>query len=147
MKKFAVAMLLVAGLALAGCGSGNHSGNVNGNWAAVLTDTNNSQAFTFSTSLVATNNGSTLTVSNFTFTTSSACFVSGETESASFVLSGNFNGNVTGSFQFNVISGNPAGNTLTLTGTANGNTIIGTWVLSGGTSSCTGNGNFTMTKV
>jgi hypothetical protein len=147
MKKFAVAMLLVAGLALAGCGSGNHSGNVNGNWTAALTDSSNGQVFAFSTSLVATNGGSSLTVSNFSFTSNTACFVSGETESATFVLSGNFNGNVTGSFQFNVISGNPAGNTLTLTGTANGNSITGTWVLSGGTTSCTGNGNFTMTKV
>jgi hypothetical protein len=146
MKKFAVAMMLAGALALAGCGSSNHSGNVNGNWSAKLTDTNNSQVFSFSTSLVATNNSSTLTVSNFTFTTNSACFVSGETESASFVLSGDFNGNVTGAFQFNVISGNPAGNTLTLTGTANGGTITGTWVLSGG-ASCTGNGAFTMTKV
>jgi hypothetical protein len=147
MKKFAVAMLLVAGLALEGCGSGNHSGNVNGNWTAALTDSSNGQVFAFSTSLVATNGGSSLTVSNFSFTSNTACFVSGETESATFVLSGNFNGNVTGSFQFNVISGNPAGNTLTLTGTANGNSITGTWVLSGSTGSCTGNGNFTMAKV
>jgi hypothetical protein len=147
MKKFAVAIVLAGALALAGCGSSsNHSGNINGNWTAQLTDTNNSQVFSFSTSLVASNNSSTLTVSNFTFTTNSACFVSGETESASFVLSGDFNGNVSGAFQLNVISGNPAGNTLTLTGTANGGTISGTWVLSGGTS-CTGNGTFTMTRV
>jgi hypothetical protein len=38
-------------------------------------------------------------------------------------------GNVTGEFQFSVMSGSPSGNTLTLSGTANGNTISGTWFL------------------
>ena len=105
IEKIGTAILMVALFAIAGCGSGSNSGNVNGNWSAVLTDANNNQAFTFTTSLVATNNGSSLTVSNFTFTTSSSCFVSGETESASFSLTGNFNGNVTGSLdhRFNIV--------------------------------------------
>jgi hypothetical protein len=148
MKKIGTAILMVALFAIAGCGSGSNSGNVNGNWSAVLTDANNNQAFTFTTSLVATNNGSSLTVSNFTFTTNSSCFVSGETESASFSLTGNFNGNVTGAFQLNVISGTPAGNTLTLTGTVTGNKTVGTWVLSAGSTGCaSGGGTFTMTKI
>jgi hypothetical protein len=45
-----------------------------------------------------------------------------------------------------VTSGNPSGNTLTLNGTVNGNTITGTWQLVGGTG-CTGNGNFTVAKM
>ena len=148
MKKFAVAMLLVAGLALTGCGSSNNnsgSGNVNGNWTAALTDMGGNAVLDFTTSLVV-NSGGALAVSNFKFVANSSCFVSGETESGSFVFSGNFNGNVIGKFQFMVASENPAGNTLTLTGTANGNTISGTWMLVGGTG-CSDNGNFTITKM
>lgn len=147
MKNFAVALLLVVGLAMAGCGSNSsssNSANVDGNWNATLTDSGNNPAFTFGTSLVVNGDG-TLSVSNFTFNSPSPCFVSGETTTGSFALSGNFNGNVTGAFQFVVKSGSPAGNTLTLMGTANGNTITGTWTLSG-FPGCAGNGNFTMTK-
>lgn len=145
MRRFAVAALLVLGLALAGCGSSNHSGNINGTWNATLLDTNNTTVFSFGTSLSENGDGS-LTITNFSFATNSPCFVSGETESGSFTLSGNFNGSVSGSFGFNVASGSPSGNTLKLTGTASGNTISGTWTLTGGTG-CTGSGAFTMTKM
>ena len=41
----------------------------------------------------------------------------------------------------------PSGNSLKLNGTvANGNTITGTWTLTG-SSGCAGSGTFTMTKV
>lgn len=145
MRRFAVAALLVLGLILAGCGSSNNSGNINGTWNATLLDSNNTTAFSFGTSL-AVNSGGSLTVTNFNFTTNSPCFVSGETESGSFSLSGNFMGNVTGSFGLTVASGNPSGNMLKLSGTATGNTITGTWTLTGGTG-CTGSGAFTMTKM
>jgi hypothetical protein len=145
MKKLAVALLLAAGLVLVGCGSNNsNSSNINGNWTAVLTNSSDgSQAFTFTTSITENNDG-TLSVTNLTIS-SSSCFVSGETESGSFALGGNLNGNVTGQFQFKVLSASPSNNVLTLTGTANGNTIKGTWTLTGGTG-CQGSGNFTMTK-
>jgi len=146
MKTFVVAMLVVAGLALTGCSSSNNNfGNINGNWTAALTDTGGNAVFDFATSLVVNGDG-TLAVSNSNFVTNSSCFVSGETESGSFVFSGDPNGNVTGKFQFTVTSGNPSGNTLTLTGTVNGNTISGTWMLVGGTN-CSGTGNFTITKM
>jgi hypothetical protein len=146
MKKLGIAVLLAMGLTLIGCGANNSNtpANINGNWNATLTDTGNATVFSFGTSLLV-NNDDTLSVSSFSFSTNSSCFVSGETESGSFVVSGNFNGNVTGKFQFNVMSGSPSGNALTLSGTANGNTISGTWSLIGGTG-CTGSGNFTMTK-
>jgi hypothetical protein len=144
MKQFAVAILLVLGLALAGCGSNNGSGNINGTWNATLLGTNNTTIFSFGTSLVTNSDGS-LTITNFQFTSNSPCFVSGETETGSFSLSGNFNGNVSGSFGLTVDSGNPSGNTLKLSGTATGNTISGTWTLTGGTG-CTGSGAFTMNK-
>jgi hypothetical protein len=145
MKKFAVAMLLVVGLMLSGCGSNSKSGTINGNWTATLTDMNGVQVFAFTTSVTESSNG-TLTISNFSFSTNSSCFVSGETESGTFALSGNFNGNVTGTFGMNVQSGSPSGNVLTLSGTASGNTITGTWSLTGGTG-CSGSGNFTMTRM
>src|ERR1700680_1195775 len=122
----------------------SNSSNISGNWTAVLTNSSDrSQAFTFTTSITENNDG-TLSVTNLTIS-SSSCFVSGETESGSFALGGNFNGNVTGQFQFKVLSASPSNNVLTLTGTANGNTIKGTWTLTGGTG-CQGSGTFTMTK-
>jgi hypothetical protein len=146
MKTFVVAMLLVAGLALTGCGSNHNTpGNINGNWAASLTDTGNSPVYGFSTSLVVNGDGS-LVITNFQFKSNSSCFVSGETETGSFIFSGDFNGNVTGQFQFTATSGNPSGNTLTLTGTVNGNKITGTWQLVGGFN-CTDNGSFTITRM
>jgi hypothetical protein len=141
MKMFAVAMLLVAGLTLSGCGSSSNPGNINGNWTATLTG---SQNFSFTTSVIENSDG-TLSVSKFSFTTNSSCFASGETETGTFALSGNFNGNVTGKFGMIVLSGTPSGNTLTLTGNVNGNAITGTWTLTG-SSGCTGSGNFTMNK-
>ena len=145
MKKLAVTWFVAVILTLVGCGSSNSTqGNINGTWSAVLTSTNTTTNFNFGTSL-AVNSDGTLSVSQFSFTTSEPCFVSGETESGSFTLSGNFSGNVTGQFGFKVMSGSPSGNTLTLTGTVNGNTITGNWSLTGSTG-CTGSGTFTMTK-
>lgn len=145
MKQFAIALLFLVGLTLTGCGSNSNSSNINGNWNATLMSTGTTPVLTFGTSLVVNGNGA-LNITNFSFTTNSPCFVSGETESGSFTLSGNFNGQVKGSFGFTVNSGTPSGNTLTLSGTANGNTITGTWTLTGGTG-CTGNGTFTMTRM
>src|SRR5712675_475288 len=123
MKMFAVAMLLVAGLTLAGCGSNNNPANINGNWTATLTG---SQNFNFTTSIIENSDG-TVSVSKFTFSSNPSCFASGETETGTFALSGNFNGNVTGKFGMIVTStGTASGNILTLTGDANGNTITGT---------------------
>jgi hypothetical protein len=147
MKQFMVALVLLAGLALVGCGSNNmNPGNINGTWNATLMSTGGSQpVLTFGTSLAVNGDGS-LSITNFSFSTSSPCFVSGETESGSFTLSGNFNGQVNGKFGLTVKSGTPSGNTLMLSGTASGNTISGTWTLTGGTG-CSGNGTFTMTRM
>ena len=146
MRRFGIVLLLALGLLLAACGGGNSSpGNINGSWTATLTDTDSSPAFSFTTSLTQSN-GADVAVANFTFTTSSPCFVSGETEAGSFALSGNFNGNVTGTFGMTIESGTPSGNTLTLQGAVKNNAISGTWTLSGVTSGCTGNGAFTIKK-
>jgi len=144
MKQFAAALLLGLGLTLLGCGSSNSSSdNINGTWNATLTDYNNVQAFTFGVSIVQNSDGS-LSLSNFTFNSNSPCFVSDETATGTFMLSGNFSGTVKGTFGFVIDSGTPTGNTLTLNGTANGNTITGTWTMAG--TDCSGTGTFTMTR-
>jgi hypothetical protein len=142
MKKLAMAWLVAMVLTLVGCGSNDTKGNISGTWTAVLSDA----SFSFGTS-VAVNNDGTLSVSQFSFSTNGPCFVSGETESGSFAFTGDFSGNVRGHFDYKVVSGSPSGNTLTLTGTANGNTIAGNWSLAGGNpTGCQGSGTFTMMK-
>lgn len=143
MRKLAVAMLLVVGLVTVGCGTNsNKSGNVSGTWSAMLTGTQN---FSFTTALVDKGDG-TVNVTKLSFSTNSECFVSGDTETGTFGLSGDLNGNVQGKFGMTITSGTPSGNVLTLTGTVNGGTVSGTWLLTGG-ASCNGSGNFTMTKM
>lgn len=146
MKLAGIALVGFA-LILLGCGNSSSSkgSNINGNWTASLTDAHGTQVLAFNTSINESSN-STLSISNFSFSTNSACFVSGETESGTFALAGNFNGNVAGKFGMNVASGSPGGNNLTLSGTVNGNTISGTWSLTG-SPGCTGNGTFSMTRM
>jgi hypothetical protein len=149
MRRFGIVLLVALGLFLVGCGGQNSepgSGNINGNWTATLNDTDSSPVFSFTTSF-RQRSGTDVSVTNLTFTTSSPCFDSGGTETASFLLSGNFSGVVTGSFELNIQSENPSGNTLILQGTVKNNKITGTWTLSGVTSGCTGNGNFTITRM
>ncbi len=148
MNKGVIAVLLGLTLVLSGCGTNNsnNSGNINGTWSAKLTNPDSTPAFAFATTFTQMT-GNLVSVTNFTFTTSSPCFVSGETETASFILSGDFSGNVTGAFQLVIKSGNPGGDTLTLQGTAKNNTITGTWTLVGLSSGCSGTGNFNVTKM
>ena len=145
MQRLRAALVVFVGMTLIGCGSNGSNSNINGTWNATLVSGGNRTVFSFGTPFDVNGDGS-LSVSNFQFTTNSPCFVSGETESGSFTLSGNFNGSVNGTFGFTVQSGNPSGNALALSGTANGNTISGTWTLTG-SGGCTGNGTFTMTKM
>ena len=82
----AVIAMLALGLTLFGCStSGTKTSNVNGNWTASLTDTHGAQVLAFNTTITESSNSS-LSVSNFSFSTNSACFVSGETESGTFAL-------------------------------------------------------------
>ena len=138
-----IAVLLVCAITLSGCG--NLGGNINGNWAATLTNPAGTPVFAFQTTFLQTGvNG--LNISNFAFTTSGPCFASGQTtETGSFSLSGNYNGKVTGSLAMLITTTFPSNNNvLNLKGTVNGNRITGTWTLTGGTG-CTGNGTFVAT--
>ena len=148
MKQFGIAILVAVGLILVACGGGSSStsNSVTGNWTATLTNTDGTPAFAFTTSLTQSN-GTAVTGANLTFTTSTGCFSSAASQTGSFVLSGNFNGNITGAFQLTVTSATPSGNTLTLQGTVNNNTVTGTWTLAGLIPGCTGSGNFTLTRM
>jgi len=146
MKWFGIVLLISLGLILSGCGGGENSrGSINGNWVATLTNSDGSTAFAFSTTFTQSASDG-LNVTNFTFTTSSPCFVSGETQTGSFGVGGDFNGNITGVFGLTIRSGSPGGNTLTLNGNVNNNKITGTWALTGISSGCTGGGNFTIVR-
>lgn len=141
-KSFGMIVLLLLGLATSGCGSSSNSssGNINGTWSANLTNPDGSPAFAFTTSFTQGSGGS-LSFTNLTFTTNGSCFPGTTTETGSFGLGGNFNGNVTGTFGM-TISSSGTTNQLVLQGTVSGNAITGTWSLAGGTG-CSGNGTFT----
>jgi hypothetical protein len=145
MNKFALVVLMVLGLALAGCGSNSHAtGNINGNWQATL-NSSGTETIAFNT-LLTVNAGGSLGTSNFTVTVNNtACSFQSTTESGSFMLQGNFNGQVSGTFQYTVETTGVEKNTLTLNGMVSGGQITGTWTLSGATANCSGNGTFIMT--
>jgi len=148
MKHVGILFFLVIGLIVTACGGGssNASDTLTGNWTANLTNTDGTPAFAFTTSFTQSN-GTIITGTNLTITTSTGCFTSAATETGSFVLSGNFNGNVTGSFQLTITSATPSDDTLTLQGTVSNNAISGGWTLAGLTPGCTGEGNFTFTRI
>jgi hypothetical protein len=149
-KPIGMIALLALGIAMVGCSSNNGSSstNVNGNWSATFTDSQNAPVIYTFTTTIAEASGGTVNISNFTFTSTGSCFVEGQTtESGSFTLSGDFSGNVKGMFGMTVNSTTSGGPQLVLTGGVGpNNTITGTWKLIGSTA-CSGNGNFTFTRM
>jgi hypothetical protein len=145
-KRISMIALLALALTLAGCGgSGSGSGNINGTWTATLTNTDQSTAYSFSATFTQ-GSGSALRIANFMFTSAGPCFASEPTsETGTFSLSGNSNGNVTGAFGMTITTVFPinTNNVLTLQGTVGGSKISGTWTLTGETG-CSGSGNFTV---
>jgi hypothetical protein len=145
MRKLWLLVALGAALVLAACGNNSSNGSINGNWtAALMSQANGNPVFDFTLNMSEMSGGG-LSITNLNFTTSSPCFAGGATATGGFTLSGNFNGQTSGSLQMNIQS-NSGSNQLTLQGTVNNNTITGNWSLSGTTSGCTGSGTFTMNK-
>ena len=151
MRKSSVAILALLALTTAGCGNnGSQSGNINGTWVANLSDSNgevDDLVYSFSTTFTDTSNNG-LSVTNFTFTAPGPCFspcTSNQySETGSFTLSGDSNGNVVGAFGMTITTIFPsANNVLTLNGVVSGGTITGTWTASG-LAGCSGNGTFTI---
>jgi hypothetical protein len=148
-KSIGMMALLTVVLAMAGCGSSSSSStNVNGNWSASLTNSPlGPTVYTFTTTL-AESSGGGVSVSSFTITSANgSCFTGTTTESGSFTLSGNFSGNVTGTFGMTITAQDSGGqNVLMLQGGVGpNNTITGNWSVTG-TSACVGQGTFTMNK-
>jgi hypothetical protein len=150
--KYLFGGIMLAALALfAACGSNSNSGNNNnvnvaGNWSAALSDTSGNAVLSFTTTLTQTSNNS-VSGETLTFTTTSPCFANGGTETGALTINGTTNGVTSAGLQLSIVSsGASAGNTLMLNGTFQNNAINGTWTLTGSTG-CSGNGTFTMTKV
>jgi hypothetical protein len=139
--------LLSVGVILSGCGSGSHAtGNIDGMWSATLSNSTLANDFIFMTHLTVNADG-TLGTTSFNLTLDGTpCDFTTTTESGSFIISGNFNGQVSGKFHYAVTSTGSEVNTLTMDGMVSGGQITGTWMVSGATN-CTGSGTFTMSPV
>jgi|SRR5579862_5553449 len=173
MKKLAFLLVLALELAVAGCATNTTQSTTpgtitNGSWEAQLTGgTEQASLLNFVTTFSLNNNetitSGPLTITAFGFINDGKCFANGfgnSTESGKATLNTNVAGQVTGTLDFQIVSTNPPGNTLTLkgnlTGTSNGTpttvgtlsngVVVGIWTLAGakGDSSCTGGGNFLM---
>lgn len=146
-KSIGIVVLLTLGLVMLGCGSSS-STNINGNWSASLTSTQGgTPLYTFSTTFTEVSGGG-VSVTNFTLTSANGTCMTGQsTETGSFTLGGNFNGNVTGTFGMTITTQDTGGqDVLTLQGgVSSNNTITGTWSLTG-TSACSGQGTFTINR-
>ena len=130
MKKAIAVVLLGLTLILSSCGSNSH-GNINGIWSATLSNATASM-FTFQTTLSVNADGS-LGTTNFSLTLNNTpCTFPATTESGSFTLSGNFNGQVSGKFHYVITSTGVEVQILTLDGTVSGGQITGTWSVTGG---------------
>jgi len=149
MKKTAAALVLLGiTLIFSGCGSNsNATGNINGMWSATLANSTLANDFIFATNLTV-NAGGSLGTTNFSLTLNNTpCSFPATTESGTFTITGNFNGQVSGKFHYVVMSTGVEVNTLTLDGTVSGGQITGSWTVSGATANCTGFGTFTMNPV
>ena len=144
MKKAAAVVLLGVTLILSGCANSHATGNINGMWSATLLNSTSANTFAFMTDLTVNADGS-LGTTSFTLTLNNTpCSFPTTTESGSFTITGNFNGQVSGKFHYVIMSTGVESDILTLDGTVSGGQITGTWTVSGAVGSCTGNGTFTM---
>src|SRR5271166_1891100 len=130
-KSIGIMFLMAISVTLLACGSSgssNSSTNVNGNWSASLTNSpSGSNAYTFTTTLTESSSGS-MSITNFKITSDNgSCFTGQTTETGSFTLSGNFSGNVTGTFGMTITAQDTGGqNVLTLQGGVGpNNTVVG----------------------
>lgn len=148
-KPIRMIVLLALGLVMLGCGSGsNSSTNINGNWSASLVNTPTGPTiYTFTTTFTETSGGG-VSVTSFTLNSSNgSCFTGQTTETGSFTLSGNFSGNVTGTFGMTITSQDTGGQNILMLqgGVGPNNTITGNWSVTG-TTACLGQGTFTINK-
>jgi hypothetical protein len=147
MKNVVAAILLASSLALSGCGSNSRMmGNINGTWNATLSNSG-AETFAFVTNLTVNGDGSLGTSSLNITVNNTTCAFPTATETGTFTLTGNLNGQVSGKFHYVVSSTGTFVNTLTLDGTVTDGKITGNWTLTGTSSGCSGTGTFTMTPM
>jgi hypothetical protein len=165
MKKLAILALVALEILVCSCGNSTSTTttpttSASGKWQAVMSGgVGQGGTVDFVTAFTAASGGGPLDITAFSFLTTGACFVSGETESGSATLVTDSTNHVTGTLSYTVTSGTPAGNTLILTGTTvtgtsnngalTGGVVTGTWQLNGGQgdATCTvPSGTFTMTQ-
>src|SRR5579863_5393432 len=147
MKNIVAVILLASSLILSGCGANSHgAGNINGTWNATMSDSG-VETLGFVTNLTVNGDGSLGTTSLNITVNNTTCAFPTVTETGTFTLSGNFNGQVSGKFHYVVTSMGTSLSTLTLDGTVSGGKITGTWTVAGTNGGCHGNGTFTMTPM
>lgn len=144
MHRIAAGLLLTTSLVLSGCGTSAVTSNITGTWNATLNSSGN-ETFGFVTNLTVNSDGSLGTSSlNITVNNLPACSFPTVTETGTFTITGNFNGQVSGNFHYVIKSTGTTISTLTLDGTVRNGQITGTWTVTGTTAGCSGNGTFTM---
>jgi len=145
MQRITAVILLAASLVLSGCGSNSSvTGNINGTWEANL-NSSGTETFAFITNLTVNGDGSLGTSSlEITVNNLPACSFPAATESGSFTITGNFSGQVSGTFHYVISSTGTTISTLTLDGKVSNGQITGKWTVTGSTAGCSGNGTFTM---
>jgi len=139
--------LLLLTSILTACGSSPAPKKIDGTWNASLVNSNSSEAYTFAATLSQAT-GTTVSVSNFNFTSAAPCFTAPLGQTATFSATGNSGGYQTGPFGMSVGTGlmTPVENVLTLTGTRNADgSISGKWTLTG-LSGCSASGSYTMNQ-
>jgi len=146
MKQVGIVLLALA--LLVGCGSGSSSPTsptsptIDGNWSAVLLSFDaTTTVYAFTTSLKQ-NSGSTVTVTNFSFSGAPPCVASPETVTAE--LDGGFKNN--SGFAMSISAGPPEHLGIELIGNVQNNTLTGDWS-SRSLISCHASGSFTMTRM
>src|SRR5580698_5638107 len=107
MKHFGIAIIIFALFAVSGCGSSSSNSSINGNWSATLTSADGTQALAFTATLAW--RGGVVTVSNLSFSTSSACIALGTTATVALPATGTSGCVTTGTFQMTIQTG--SGNT------------------------------------
>jgi hypothetical protein len=157
MRKVALALLLALSILSTGCGSTSTTTVSSGGspWEGSLLESSGAPTpYNFITLFSIAGDGS-LSITSLTFITNNPCFVSGASASGQSALTvDTTTDEVSGTLDYAVQSGDPAGNALQLTGTSvtgteptggslTGGVVTGNWTLTG-SSGCTGGGTFTL---
>jgi len=126
MKKLATLCLVAIEIAVAGCGvipppTTQVNTNVSGNWEAQLSGgTGEGTLINFVTTFQFANLGA-LDITYLNFINDNACFQGGQTATGTVTNAQTLaNGQFSGTLTYKIVSGTPAGNTLTLQGTITG---------------------------